>query len=283
MSNMSSTGGSGCSSAASSGSDAVTASAALSGQPLPGGGPVISVVVPCHNEEGNVPRLVAMLSEELERLKLSFEIVLTDDCSSDNSWAIMKELAAKDSRLRAQRFERNGGQSAALWAGLKAARGLCVITLDADLQNSPRDLPRFVEALKRADCVCGSRVEARAKGDSFLRVISSRIANSTRNRLTHETVSDSGCCYRAFKRECIQNLMFFKGMHRWLPTLIRMEGYSVTEIPISHHPRVAGKSHYGMWNRVFVGIEDLMAVRWMRKRRVAYRVAETLNFEKDLR
>jgi hypothetical protein len=129
--------------------------------------------------------------------------------------------------------------------------------------------------------VCGSRVEQRKKGDSLVRQISSRIANGIRNRLTHETVTDSGCCYRVFRRECAANLRFFKGMHRFLPTLFKIEGYTVVEIPVSHHPRTAGQSHYGVWNRLFASFYDLLAVRWMQKRMFRYEVKEKVNFTDD--
>jgi glycosyltransferase involved in cell wall biosynthesis len=239
--------------------------------------PTLSIVVPCHNEQGNLRALAAAVREAVETLQLSYELIITDDCSADGSWAILKELAKADSRVCAQRFARNCGQSAAMWAGIQAARGQIIITLDADLQNDPRDLPRFLQALKQYDCVCGSRVEARKQGDSFLRLVSSRLANRVRNMLTHETITDSACCYRAFKRECIQNLKFFKGMHRFLPTLIKIEGYTVTEIPITHNARVAGTSHYGVWNRVFASGYDLLAVRWMQKRMFRYQIGERVN------
>ena len=194
-----------------------------------------------------------------------------------SSVAILKELAAADPRLRALKFSSNTGQSAALWAGLREARGRYLATLDADLQNDPRDLPQFMEALKRFDCVCGTRVENRAKGDSFVRIISSRIANWVRNKLSGESISDAGCCYRVFRRECVADLKFFKGIHRFLPTLIKMEGFTVTEIPVRHNPRTAGESHYGVWNRLFASFYDLLAVRWMKKRMVRYNIAERLN------
>ncbi len=164
-----------------------------------------------------------------------------------------------------------------MWAGIKAARGKVIVTLDADLQNDPKDLPKFLEALRRYDCVCGSRVEARKQGDSWLRSISSCVANWVRNKLTHETVTDSACCYRAFKRECVENLKFFRGMHRFLPTLIKLEGYTVTEIPIIHNARKAGRSHYGVWNRLFGASYDLLAVRWMQKRMFRYEIGERVN------
>jgi glycosyltransferase involved in cell wall biosynthesis len=239
--------------------------------------PQLSFVIPCHNEEANLRPLVAAIREAVEPLKLSYEIVITDDRSTDNSWAVLRELVTADARVRALRFARNAGQSAALWAGMKAANGRYIVTLDADMQNDPRDVPKFLDALKEYDCVCGSRVAARSQGDSFIRIISSRIANWVRNKVSGETISDAGCCYRAFKRECIDNLKFFKGMHRFLPTLIKIEGYSVTEIPIRHNPRASGQTHYGVWNRLFASFYDLIAVRWMKKRMFRYEIAERLN------
>jgi glycosyltransferase involved in cell wall biosynthesis len=189
----------------------------------------------------------------------------------------LKEFTAADSRIRALRLEINRGESAAQWVAMKSARGKYIVTLDADLQNDPKDLPKFLDALKSYDCVCGSRVAVRAKSDGFVKVASSRIANWVRNKLSGENVSDSGCCYRAFKRECIDDLKFFKGMHRFMPTLIKMEGFSVTEIPISNNPRFAGQSHYGVWNRLFASFYDLLAVRWMKKRMFKIKVAERIN------
>lgn len=239
--------------------------------------PQISVVLPCHNEQDNLRPLITALREAIEPLKISYEIVITDDCSTDNSWTMLKEFAAADKRIRVQRFVKNAGQSAALWAGMKAAHGRYLVTLDADLQNDPRDVPQFIEALKQFDCVCGSRVAARGQGDNFVRVASSRIANWVRNKLSGETISDAGCCYRAFKRECIGNLKFFKGMHRFLPTLFKIEGYTVTEIPVRHNPRASGQTHYGVWNRLFASFYDLLAVRWMKKRMFRFEVGERVN------
>ena len=239
--------------------------------------PDLSLVIPCYNERDNLRPLVAAIRATVDPLKLPYEILITDDCSQDKSWEILKELAAGDPRIRALRFATNSGQSAALWAGLKAARGQYLFTLDADLQNDPKDLPKFLEALKQFDCVCGTRVEMRGRGDNFMRVASSRIANWVRNKLSGENISDAGCCYRAFKRECIENLKFFNGMHRFLPTLFKIEGFTVTEIAVNHNPRFAGQTHYGVWNRLFASFYDLLAVRWMKKRMFRYQVAERVN------
>lgn len=240
--------------------------------------PTLSLVIPCYNEEGNLPSLMTAIHAAMEPLGVSYEIVITDDCSRDGSWEVLKSLAAKDPRLRVQRFAFNCGESAASFAGLKAARGRYLVTLDADLQNDPKDLPKFLEALKHYDCVCGTRVESRGKGDNIIRILSSRIANAVRNALSGEKISDAGCTYRAFKCECIADLKFFKGMHRFLPTLFKIEGFTVTEISVTNNPRLAGKSNYGVWNRLFASFYDLLAVRWMKKRMFKWRVAEQFNF-----
>lgn len=135
----------------------------------------------------------------------------------------------------------------------------------------------MIAALKGCDCVCGTRVASRKQGDSFVRRVSSRIANAVRNRALGEDFSDAGCCYRVFKRQCLADLKFFKGIHRFLPTLFRLEGYSVIEVPIRQNPRAAGRGHYGIWNRVFVTSSDLLAVRWMRKRMFKDKIAQTIN------
>ena len=239
--------------------------------------PELSLVIPCYNEQENLRPLLAAIRAAADPLPLAYEVVITDDCSRDRSWEILKELAAEDRRVRAQRLAFNCGESAASWAGMKAARGKFIVTLDADLQNDPKDLPKFLEALKNYDCVCGTRVKARGAGDNFVRVASSRIANWVRNKLSGEQIADAGCTYRAFKRECIGNLKFFKGMHRFLPTLFKIEGYTVTEIEVTNNPRLAGQSHYGVWNRLFASFYDLLAVRWMKRRMFRYEIAERVN------
>jgi dolichol-phosphate mannosyltransferase len=239
--------------------------------------PELSLVIPCYNEQDNLRALIDAIRAAVDPLKLPYEVVITDDCSKDKSWEILKELAAADPRLRPQRFAFNCGESAASWAGMKAARGRYIVTVDADLQNDPKDLPGFLKALEKFDCVCGTRVATRGQGDNFVRIASSRIANWVRNKLSGEQISDAGCTYRAFKRECIADLKFFKGMHRFLPTLIKMEGFTVTEITVSNNPRFAGQSHYGVWNRLFASFYDLLAVRWMKRRMFRYQIAEKIN------
>lgn len=239
--------------------------------------PGLSLVIPCHNEVENLRALVAGIRAAVEPLGIPYEIIITDDASQDGSWPVLLELAKADPRIRIQRLASRSGQSAALWAGLKEARAPQIATMDSDLQNDPQDLPRLLAALNQFDCACGTRIASRSRGDSALRILSSRIANWVRNRLSGETISDAGCCYRAFKRECLADLKFFKGMHRFLPTLIKLEGFTVTEIPVRHQARRAGQSHYGIWNRLFASSYDLLAVRWMKKRMFRYQIVERVN------
>lgn len=239
--------------------------------------PEISIVVPCHNERDNLRPLTDAIRAATDPSGRPYEILLVNDGSGDGSWELLQQLGAADPHISAINLAFQSGQSAAMWAGIKAARGKIIITLDADLQNPPAEIPKFLDAIQRADCVCGSRVEARAQGDSWVRIASSRIANWVRNKLSGETISDAGCCFRAFKRECVADVKFFKGAHRFLPTLIKMEGFSVIEIPIRHDPRHAGQAHYGVWNRLFKSFTDLLAVRWMKKRVIRYQIKERVN------
>jgi glycosyltransferase involved in cell wall biosynthesis len=239
--------------------------------------PEISIVAPCYNERENLQPLADALREVMEPLGLAYEVVLVDDGSRDGSWERLEELGRADNHVRALQFASNCGQSAALWAGIQAARGETIVTLDADLQNPPSEIPRLLKALKDADCVCGTRLAARAQADGWVRRTSAQIANSVRNRLSDETISDAGCCFRAFRRKCVANVNFFRGGHRFLPTLIKMEGYRVVEVPVKHNPRRAGRSHYGIWNRLFKSSADLLGIRWMKTRALCYQVAETIN------
>jgi len=175
----------------------------------------------------------------------------------------------------------NRGESAASWAGMQIARGRYIVTMDADLQNAPADLPKFIDGLQQADCVCGTRVASRSGGDHIIRILSSRVANWVRNALSGEQISDAGCTYRAFRQECIGNLKFFKGMHRFLPTLFKIEGYSVIEIPVANNPRLYGSAHYGVWNRLFASFYDLLAVRWMKSRMISYQIEERVGEQPD--
>src|SRR2546423_15385980 len=235
--------------------------------------PTLSIVIPAYNEEGNVPLLHEAIAKVIDPAGIDAEIIFIDDGSRDSTWDAIEKRVAIDPRVRGLRLKKNCGETAACDAGLRAARGRYVMTMDADLQNDPADIPAFLAALaKGVDCVCGTRIETRGKGDNFIRVASSRIANWVRNKLSQENITDAGCTYRAFKRECVDRLKLYRGLHRFIPTLLKMEGYTVTEIAVSNNPRVHGESKYGVWNRLFKSFRDLLGIRWMKTRLLDYQV-----------
>ncbi len=240
--------------------------------------PILSICVPVYNEADNLPLLHEAVCKVIDPRSISAELILVDDGSKDNSWAVIESLVRKDPRVRGVKFRFNCGETAASDAGLRAARGKYVMTMDADLQNDPADIPAFLAALETGvDCVCGTRVATRGKGDNFIRVASSRIANWVRNKLSDEQISDAGCTYRAFKRECVAKLKLYRGLHRFIPTLLKMEGFTVTEIPVTNNPRLHGESKYGVWNRLFKSFRDLLAIRWMKSRILGYQVGWELD------
>ena len=236
--------------------------------------PRISLVIPVYNEEENLPELFRELMEVLEKISVSFEIIFIDDGSKDRSEAILREFALQDGRVRIIFFQKNCGQSAAFAAGFRSARGEIVVTMDADLQNDPHDIPLLLDKITSYDVVCGWRAN---RQDSLVRKISSWIANKIRNWLSDEQIKDVGCSLKAFRRECLQSFYYFKGMHRFFPTLIKMEGCSVAEVKVNHRPRRFGEAKYGIGNRALRGLIDLLAVRWMKKRHLSYEVKETVN------
>lgn len=235
--------------------------------------PDLSIVVPVYNEIDNVERLIARVRSAFDETDLSWEFLAVDDGSTDGSGERLDELAADDRRIRVLHFEKNSGQSAGLDAGFQHARGRLVALLDADLQTYPEDLPKLIETLEneKFDAVVGIRAE---RHDSGWRKFSSRFANGVRNRLTREDIQDTGCPIKIFRAEAIKSVKIFTGMHRFLPTLLRMEGFSVKQVPVRHTERTAGKSKYGTWDRAFSGLRDALAVRWMQDRRMKWRLRD---------
>jgi dolichol-phosphate mannosyltransferase len=238
----------------------------------------LSVVIPVYNEEDNLPLLWPELRGVLEAMAVSFEVVFVDDGSRDRSAEIIRAMREADPRVRLVRLKANAGETAATDAGFKAARGQRVVTMDADLQNDPRDIPALIQRLEQWDAATGWRV-SRGEGDSLVRRLSSRVANGTRNWLSDETIHDSGCTFRAFRRECLRGLVLYRGFHRFIPTLLRMRGYRVVEVPVRNRPRRFGRSKYGVLNRVVVALVDLLVVRWMKNRLLRYEIAEDLGGE----
>ncbi|HET7707340.1 MAG TPA: glycosyltransferase family 2 protein [Thermoanaerobaculia bacterium] len=235
--------------------------------------PDLSVVFPVYNEEENVPILLGEIARALEGRGWTYEIVAVDDGSSDRSLSVLKENRAKYPTLRILAMEKNSGQTAALDAGWRAARGRFVVSLDADLQNDPADIPAMMRKLEESasDMVIGVRVN---RQDTFARKIQSKIGNGVRNWITGDQITDTGCSLKLVRREAIDRVHLFTGMHRFLPTLVRMEGYRVVEMPVNHRPRQFGVSKYGAMNRAFRGLVDCLAVRWMGKRNLRYRARE---------
>jgi dolichol-phosphate mannosyltransferase len=240
---------------------------------------VLSVVIPVYNEEENLPLLWPELRAVLEDMQVSFEVLMVDDGSRDRSAEIIRQFAAVDSRVRLVSLKANAGETAATDAGLRRARGQRIVTMDADLQNDPRDIPLLVGHLDRWDAATGWRVK---RDDSVVRRASSRVANAVRNALSDEDIRDSGCTFRAFRRECLRGLVLYRGLHRFIPTLLRLRGYGVVEVPVHHRPRRFGESKYGIGNRAFVAFVDLLVIRWMKDRMLRYDVAEDVGGDSSI-
>lgn len=233
----------------------------------------VSIVIPLKDEAGNIDALARELKAALEPQSWSWEVIWIDDGSEDGSLALIEDLSQKDSRHRYLSFERNAGQSAALWAGFQAGRGRVIATIDGDAQNDPADIPGFVQIIldDQADMVNGYRA---GRKDNLVRKIASRIGNGFRNWTTGRTVRDVGCSTRAFKRECVANLPLYKGLHRFLPTLVAMQGFRLAEIPANHRPRLRGRTKYSINNRLWVGLWDSFGVRWLQKRGFHYKIVK---------
>jgi dolichol-phosphate mannosyltransferase len=226
--------------------------------------PAVSVIVPLFNEEENMSILQSELKAALAGI--DHEMIFVDDGSIDRTL----ERIETAPNVRVIRFEKNTGQSAAIYAGLQAAHGAITVLIDGDLQNDPTDIPRLLAEIDRgADLVCGYR--ARRK-DTLLKRLTSRIANFVRSRFTKDYVRDTGCTLKAMRRDCVSALLPFKGMHRFIPALVKGAGYRLVEIPVNHRPRRFGQSKYGLGNRALRATIDMFGVRWLLSRRFNYRI-----------
>lgn len=235
--------------------------------------PDLSVVFPVYNEEENIPILLSEIASAVADRPWNVEIVAVDDGSHDRSLAVLRAERASHPNLRILAFEKNSGQTAALDAAWRAARGRLVVSLDADLQNDPADIPRMMDEMQTsgADMVIGLRVNRK---DTWSRRMQSKFGNGFRNWITNDRVTDTGCSLKLIRREAIDRVKLYVGMHRFLPTLVRLEGYRVVEIAVNHRPRRFGQSKYGAMNRAFRGLVDCLAVRWMGTRVLRYNVHE---------
>jgi dolichol-phosphate mannosyltransferase len=226
--------------------------------------PQVSVVVPVYNEAENVSELQRELASALK--EISHEILFVDDGSQDRT----VDQIDFTSSVRVLEFEKNAGQSAAIYAGLMAARGHILVLIDGDLQNDPRDIPRLLAEIdKGADLVCGYRANRK---DTWFKRIQSQIANSVRSRFTKDGVRDTGCTLKAMRRECVEALVPFHGMHRFIPALIKGFGYKITEIPVNHRARLHGFSKYSFGNRAVHATVDMFGVRWLLGRQIKIRI-----------
>jgi dolichol-phosphate mannosyltransferase len=226
--------------------------------------PLLSVIVPVYNEEGNVSELQRELESALK--DIPHEIVFVDDGSQDRT----VEQIIRTPFVRVLEFEKNLGQSAAIYAGLSVGRGDILVLIDGDLQNDANDIPRLLEEIKKgADLVCGYRVKRK---DSWFKRLQSRIANGVRSRFTRDGVRDTGCTLKAMRRDCLEALIPFHGMHRFIPALIKGFGYKITEIPVNHRARHRGLSKYGFGNRALHATIDMFGVRWLLGRQIRIRV-----------
>jgi len=228
--------------------------------------PHISVVIPVYNEAESLAQLQSELTKVLT--DYDHELVFVDDGSDDNSL----QMIHRGSRVRILEFAKNTGQSAAIYAGLRAARGAILVLIDSDLQNDPNDIPRLLaEMEKGADLVCGFRTKRK---DTRFKRFQSKIANAVRSRFTKDGVRDTGCTLKAMRRECREALVPFYGMHRFIPALIKGAGYRIVEVPVQHRARQYGSSKYSFGNRAWRATIDMIGVRWLLSRQFQIRMKQ---------
>jgi glycosyltransferase involved in cell wall biosynthesis len=232
----------------------------------------LSVVIPIKDERDNLipltQQLLKVLAARDESRSAAFEIIYIDDGSTDGSSAVLDQLAEQHGEVTVLHFDRNYGQTSAFDAGFRRARGELVVTMDGDLQFDPADIAKLLPHIRHYDVVCGWRKD---RHDSFLRKLSSRVAYKVRDLVTHDRIHDTGCSLKIFRKAVVDRMPLFEGMHRFFPALAQMYGFTVTEVPVTHFPRIHGRSKYGLGNRLLKGLYDLAAVRWMRSRCLRYR------------
>lgn len=233
--------------------------------------PTLSVVAPAFNEQESIVDFVTEVCGSLDVSNSSYELICVDDGSTDRTSSVLTELQRRFPQLRPVAFERNHGQSAALAAGVALARGRYIALTDADLQNDPADIARMLRVLLEEDaldCVVGVRALRR---DSWLRRVSSKIANAVGRWITKASIRDAACGLKVCRAELLKRIPFFRGAHRFLATLVMLEGGRVRELEVNHRPRLRGESKYGSGlGRTFIALRDAMGVRWMMDRKISY-------------
>ncbi|HEY6640273.1 MAG TPA: glycosyltransferase family 2 protein [Nitrospiraceae bacterium] len=233
--------------------------------------PWASVIVPIKDERDNLAPLIegllAVMSSHSASQTRPFEIIFVDDGSNDGSSEALDLLAAQHSQIRVFHLDRNYGKTCALDAGFHQSSGELIIHTDGDLQQDSQDILKLLPYTDTHDLVCGWRQE---RQDGLVKQLSSRIANRVRIFFTRDGIHDTGCPLKIFRRTVLERIRLFEGMHRFFPALALMHGFTVTEVPVRHYPRIHGVSKYGMGNRVFTAFYDLIAVRWMQARVLRY-------------
>lgn len=225
----------------------------------------VSIIIPARDEIGNLPTLFDEIEAAMRPFEGRYELLVVDDGSRDGTWAMLADRAESDRRLRVLRHSASAGQSTSIWQAAQMARGRWLATLDGDGQNDPADLPRLLNEAWSAelDLVTGHRT---ARRDSGLKRISSRLANGVRSRLLRDDTPDTGCGIKVIRKQAFLRLPYFDHMHRYLPALIQFQGGRCRSIPVNHRPRGVGRSHYGINNRLWPGLVDLLGVMWLRRR-----------------
>ena len=233
-----------------------------------------SVVIPLKNEDENIVDLINELEPVMQGLESPWELLCINDGSTDNTLNTLSNLVKTKPFLRVLNFDRNYGQSCAFDAGFKNARGEWIITLDGDRQNDPADIPKLLALKDSHDLICGHRIN---RQDPWHKKITSKLANFVRNRFCNDDVQDTGCSLKVYRKNCLNHIKMYKGMHRFLPALFKIEGFRIAEVPVNHRERVKGQTKYNFFNRSFNTIADMLAVRWMSKRHVNYRIEKEIS------
>lgn len=224
----------------------------------------VSVVIPAYNEAKNLPDLINGIHVNLFPLTGdNYECIIVNDASTDDTDHVLHALSSAYPNLRYIRMLRNSGQSAALLAGMRRSTGDYIVTMDADLQNDPADIPCILDALETADCVCGYR---EGRHDRLSRRLTSYLGNRVRRIIVEDGVRDAGCGIKGFRKVCLEHIVPFHGVHRFFAAMVRNGGLTITEVPVKHHPRKFGQSKYGFFNRIFWVLYDFFGVAWLRKR-----------------
>jgi dolichol-phosphate mannosyltransferase len=236
--------------------------------------PELSLVIPAYNEQEVIPELLKRVESALRLTGKTFEVLIIDDGSTDQTPAMLKEAQTTRPWLRILRMSKNGGQSAAFDAGFRAASGKLIATIDADLQNDPEEIARLLPMLDGVDMITGWRQK---RNDSAFRKFQTRFANRIRNWISQETIQDSASSLKIYRRQCLEGIFLFNGAHRFMPTLVKMRGFKVLETPVKHSQRYAGTAKYGLRNRAWRAFVDLLGVRWMKKRFLRYQADEIKN------